>query len=85
MKSDDLNALIQHTLSGGKNKYHQKNSAQGKLFARERIRRLLDEGSFTEDGLLANAIADDLPADGVVTGLGRIIGRPVAVMANDSR
>ncbi|HEY4396630.1 MAG TPA: acyl-CoA carboxylase subunit beta, partial [Acidimicrobiia bacterium] len=36
-----------------------------------------------EDGLLANALADSLPADGVVTGMGRIDGRPVCVMAND--
>src|SRR5207248_5643223 len=36
-----------------------------------------------EDGLLANATATDLPADGVVTGVGRIEGRPVCVMAND--
>ena len=39
--------------------------------------------SFVEDGLLANALADDLPADGVVTGVGRVDGRPVCVMAND--
>ncbi len=37
----------------------------------------------SEDGLLANALADDLPADGVVTGVGTIDGRPVCVMAND--
>ena len=36
-----------------------------------------------EDTLLANALADGLPADGVVTGTGRIDGRPVCVMAND--
>ena len=71
-------------LLGGNSKYHEKNASQGKLFARERVRRLLDEGSFTEDGLFANTISDDLPADAVVTGLGRIFGRPVAVMANDS-
>ena len=69
---------------GGAEKYHQKNAEQGKLFARERLRLLLDEGSFLEDGALANAQDPDLPADGVVTGLGTIDGRPVAVMANDS-
>ena len=46
-------------------------------------RCLLDEDSFVEDGLLANALAGDLPADGVVTGVGRVDGRPVCVMAND--
>ena len=58
--------------------------AANKLFVRDRLARLLDDGSFVEDGLLANALADDLPADGVVTGTGRIDGRPVCVMANDS-
>ncbi len=69
---------------GGAEKYHQKNAEQGKLFARERLRLLLDEGSLLEDGALANAQDPELPADGVVTGLGTIDGRPVAVMANDS-
>jgi acetyl-CoA carboxylase carboxyltransferase component len=56
---------------------------QRKLFVRDRIALLCDEGSFVEDGLLANSLADDLPADGVVTGQGRVDGRPVCVMAND--
>ncbi len=56
---------------------------QGKLFVRDRLALLLDDGSFVEDGLLTNATATDLPADGVVTGTGRIDGRPVCVMAND--
>jgi acetyl-CoA carboxylase carboxyltransferase component len=70
--------------AGGHPKYHEANAAKGKLFARERIALLLDEGSFTEDGLYANVLAGDLPADGVVTGTGLIDGRPVCVMANDS-
>src|SRR5450631_1418720 len=69
---------------GGAPKYHAKNAEAGKLFARERVRRLLDAGSFVEDGTLANGLAADLPADGIITGLGAIAGRPVAVMANDS-
>jgi acetyl-CoA carboxylase carboxyltransferase component len=69
---------------GGAPKYHTKNAETGKLFARERIRHLVDAGSFIEDGLLANALDPDLPADGVVTGLARVHGRPVALMANDS-
>jgi methylmalonyl-CoA decarboxylase subunit alpha len=54
-----------------------------KLFVRDRLALLLDEGSFVEDGLLANTMASDLPADGVVTGIGRVEGRSVCVMAND--
>ncbi|HXK23531.1 MAG TPA: acyl-CoA carboxylase subunit beta [Myxococcota bacterium] len=69
---------------GGDAKYHEKARAEGKLFCRERLALLLDEGSFVEDAAFANAQAGDLPADGVVTGTGRIDGRPVCVMANDS-
>ena len=69
---------------GGAEKYHQKNAEQGKLFVRERLRLLLDAGSFVEDAVLANAQDPELPADGVVTGIGSIDGRPVCVMANDS-
>ncbi|TMB28373.1 MAG: acyl-CoA carboxylase subunit beta [Deltaproteobacteria bacterium] len=69
---------------GGAPKYHQKNAESGKLFARERVRLLLDGGSFLEDAALANALDPELPADGVITGLGKIGGRLVALMANDS-
>ncbi|WP_029420626.1 acyl-CoA carboxylase subunit beta [Alicyclobacillus macrosporangiidus] len=70
--------------AGGPPRHHEKNRASGKLFVRDRLRLLFDDGLETEDGLLANCLADDLPADGVVTGIGRVNGRPVAVMANDS-
>jgi acetyl-CoA carboxylase carboxyltransferase component/DNA-binding response OmpR family regulator len=69
---------------GGADRYHEAAAAKGKLFARERIAALVNEGSFTEDGRYANALADGLPADGVVTGTATIDGRPVALMANDS-
>jgi acetyl-CoA carboxylase carboxyltransferase component len=85
MSSDaKIKAELQRIEKGGAPKYHHKNAEQGKLFARERVRLLLDEGSFVEDGALANAAEADLPADGVITGLGKIAGRPVALMANDS-
>jgi acetyl-CoA carboxylase carboxyltransferase component len=61
----------------------EKIRGQGKLTARERIDLLLDEGSFVEDGVLANAMASNLPADGVVTGRGRVHGMPAIVVAND--
>jgi acetyl-CoA carboxylase carboxyltransferase component len=54
-----------------------------KLPARERLSRLLDPGSWVEDGLLANARTAGLPADGVLTGVGTIDGRQVAVIAHD--
>ncbi len=70
--------------AGGAAKYHQKNAEQGKLFARERIARLIDAGSFIEDAALANSLDPELPADGVVTGTATVGGRVVALMANDS-
>src|SRR6201746_2686206 len=57
-------------------------AAQGKLYVRDRIALLLDEGSFVEDGQLANALSAGLPADGVVTGQGLVDGRPALVVAN---
>ena len=68
---------------GPSEKAMSKLRSQGKLPVRDRLALLLDEGSFIEDGLLANALAGDLPADGVVTGRGAVDGRPVCVMAND--
>jgi acetyl-CoA carboxylase carboxyltransferase component len=76
--------LRERLLAGGAPKYHEANAAKGKLFARERIRMLVDDGSFTEDGLYANAVAADLPADGVITGTATVDGRAVCLMANDS-
>ena len=67
----------------GGTRYLPKLREQHKLTARERLDLLLDQGSFVEDGLFANVLAEELPADGVVTGLGAIEGRHVAVMAND--
>ena len=79
-----LRELRDDTLKGGKEKYHEKAKKSGKLFARERINLLVDEGSFQEEGLLVNHLAGDLPADGVITGFARIAGRSVAIIANDS-
>jgi len=69
--------------AGGPERHHEKAREQGKLAVRDRLARLLDPDSFAEDALLANWEADGLGADGVVTGMGRIAGRPVAIMAND--
>lgn len=86
LNDQKLAELARTAEKGGAEKYHQKNAETGKLPVRERIRLLLDpeHPDFIEDGLLVNALAGDLPADGVVTGVGRIHGRPVAIMANDS-
>jgi len=80
----ELRERLEQVRGGGAPRYHEQARAQGKLFCRERLALLLDDGSFVEDAALANARAPDLPADGVVTGTGTIDGRTVCVMANDS-
>ncbi len=80
---EGLRAALERARGGGPARHHAKASAQGKLPVRERIARLVDPSSFVEDGLLANWEEDGLGADGVVTGLGTVGGRPVAMMAND--
>jgi acetyl-CoA carboxylase carboxyltransferase component len=83
MSDDRVRKHIERALQGNLEKEREKLARQGKRFVRDRLARLLDPGSFAEDGLLANALADDLPADGVVTGVGRVDSRPMCVMAND--
>ena len=51
-------------LQGNLAKEAEKLAQQNKLFVRDRLALLLDDDSFVEDGLLANALAGDLPADG---------------------
>src|SRR5258707_14496775 len=80
--SERYKKLRESALKGG-TRYLPKLREQHKLTARERLDLLLDAGSFVEDGLFANVLAEELPADGVITGLGTIAGRQVAVMAND--
>src|SRR2546427_1784954 len=68
----------------GHTKYREKLREEGKLFVRDRLKLLLDPGSeFEEDWLFARSEEPDTPADGVVTGVGRVGGRTVCVMAND--
>ena len=58
-------------------------ATQHKMYVRDRIALLFDDGSFVEDGRYANATAGGLPADGVVTGRGTVDGRAAIVVAND--
>ncbi len=85
--ADDHRALLasatERALAGNVAKVGDKLARQNKLFVRDRLAILLDEGTFVEDALLANTSAADLPADGVVTGTGEIDGRTVVVVAND--
>src|SRR5580658_2974742 len=81
---EKLKETLSRVAHGGDAKYHHKNAERGKLFARERITRLVDEASFVEDAMLARVVDRDLPADGVVTGTATVAGRTIAIMANDS-
>lgn len=82
--TQELQNRMEKIKQGGKEKYHQKNEEKGKLFVRKRLELLLDNGLETEDALFANCLSEGLPADGVVTGIGKINGQDVCVMANDS-
>lgn len=83
-KSEHLEKEIKRIKQGGAPKYHQKAAEDKKLFVRERLRLLLDPGFDVEDARFANNTQADLPADGVVTGIGQIEGKTVCYMANDS-
>ncbi|MUK90651.1 acyl-CoA carboxylase subunit beta [Ornithinibacillus sp. L9] len=81
---DELRNKIEEIEKGGHDKYHQKNEEKGKLFVRKRLELLFDEDIDIEDAFFANCVDPSLPSDGVVTGIGKINGQNVAVMANDS-
>jgi acetyl-CoA carboxylase carboxyltransferase component len=84
---EQLHNLEERLRQGGGAERIAKQHKSGKLTARERIAKLIDPGSeFLEMGLLVAFDRYDgkAPAAGVVTGLGLVRGRPVAIMANDS-
>lgn len=83
MQSKILLEKVQKIKSGGNKIYHERLDLQNKLFVRQRLNLLFDDGLYEEDGLFANCKEESLPADGVVTAIGRINGRKVCVMAND--
>src|SRR4051795_13521688 len=79
----DLKDALERARGGGPDRHHEKSRDQGKLPVRDRVARLVDADSFVEDALLANWEQEGFGADGVVTGMATIAGRPVALMAND--
>ena len=84
-KLADLHARLEKAQDPGSERARAKRDAAGLTSPRQRIDRLLDKGSFVEIGALGRT-PDDPEApygDGVVTGYGRINGRPVAVYAHD--
>src|SRR5687768_3866286 len=83
----ELADRLDRARQGGGEKYLQRHREQGKLPARERIERLLDSGSpFLEVAPLAawEMYDSDAPGAGIVTGIGRVSGREVLIVANDA-
>jgi 3-methylcrotonyl-CoA carboxylase beta subunit len=82
----DLYRVTEKIRLGGGQKALDKHKSRGKLLPRERIRQLLDQGSpFLELGTLAahGVYDEDVPAAGIITGIGRINGTECMVVAND--
>jgi len=89
-KTEELEKLRKKYELGGGQKAIDKVHARGKLTARERIELLLDPGSFREFNLWAQPTQTgfdidlrDNPGDAMVTGYGRVDGRPVCIYAHD--
>ncbi len=83
----ELRIRLDRARLGGGEKYLQRHREQGKLPARERIERLIDPGSpFLEISPLAawGLYDDEAPCAGIITGIGRVSGREVLVVANDA-
>jgi acetyl-CoA carboxylase carboxyltransferase component len=84
---EELQAIEDRLRLGGGDKKIEKQHRDGKLTARERIAQLLDPGSmFVEIGLLVayDQYDGQAPGAGVVTGFGKIEGRPAVIVANDA-
>ncbi len=83
----DLRALLARIHEGGGEKAQHRHTSRGKLLPRERINRLLDIGSpFLEIGQLAahEVYGEEVPAAGVVAGIGRVEGVECMIVANDA-
>jgi len=84
---DTLRELTARIARGGGDKARERHESRGKLFVRDRIDHLLDEGSaFLEIGALAahDVYGTEVPAAGVVAGIGRVSGVECVIVANDA-
>lgn len=84
---DELKKLVEAIKLGGGEGARAKHLARGKLLPRDRIRCLIDPGApFLEFSQLAahQVYDDEIPAAGIITGIGRISGRECVVVANDA-
>ncbi|MCC7268479.1 MAG: methylcrotonoyl-CoA carboxylase [Caulobacteraceae bacterium] len=83
----ELRDNVAKTALGGSQASRERHTGRGKLLPRERVERLLDPGSpFLEVGQLAafDLYDGEAPAAGVITGIGRVSGREVMIVANDA-
>src|SRR5438105_9858070 len=83
----ELRQRLAQAREGGGARYLQRHREQGKLFVRERIDRLLDEGApFLELSPLAawDMYEGEGPSAGIVSGIGLVEGRQVMIVANDA-
>ena len=84
---DDLHGILDRVRQGGGSKACERHTSRGKLLPRERVQGLLDPGSpFLELSALAayNVYGEDVPAAGVITGIGRVSGQECVIVANDA-
>ena len=84
---EDVRRQVARVSEGGGAESQKKHTARGKLLPRERVRALLDPGSpFLELSQLAaiGMYGDDAPSAGIITGIGRVEGREVMIVANDA-
>jgi len=84
---EDLHEQLARSRAGGGERAAARHVARGKLLPRERVERLLDRGSpFLElSPLAAHGLYDGAaPGAGIVTGIGRVSGRDVVIVANDA-
>ena len=82
-----LHALLAQVQQGGGAKAQERHTSRGKLLPRERIDRLLDSGSpFLELSQLAayNVYGEDVPAAGIIAGIGRVEDVECMIVANDA-
>ena len=85
---DDLQSHVERIIAGGGERYQQRHQARGKLLPRDRIDALIDPGSsFLEFSQLAAHDMygkDDVPAAGIITGIGLVNGQQCVIVVNDA-
>ena len=83
----DLRAKVAEIKQGGGTRSRERHLSRGKLLPRERVRTLLDPGTpFLELSQLAayGVYEEQIPAAGILTGIGRVSGRECVIVANDA-